>query len=566
MGIIKPLNKDYVTPEKFGAIGDGVHDDTNAFIDALLNESTVYVPSGTYLLNNTITIKDGCKLILDRDTHLKFTQTDTECIVVGKYAVLEGGYATISVTENFTNNVVVIDSEIFNTEQNAVFPFSSWYPQCKSSAIVKNLTICKVKNNGTHTTSDGTCSGNAIYIHTVKGHFLWNTIINEINVSGAFSNGIYSFNNNGWNHDMKIDKTSIAHCEIGVHLVNTNNSYIDVTVQPSLADDKTKYAKYGLLLENSKMCYAPTLRIWDWHNSLIETDSKYQHIGLIGDCSSFIFGDFTYHQCFNREIFWSSIYTDTPENYNTVTCINETNRELFNINKFDVPYVNLRSGKKQLITNEDAQTLMGIESIKPNYTNILTMATETTEENSPVLNDVGYIYATHNGSKLEATKYAYLTGFIKVTKGDVLRFKNFVLNTVKSASNPVINTYANNIAYFDLDGNYIKTLGITAELVNGNYDSQFSYNEKGQITGTTIQTIWRNSVPYQAGWVRITFGVDTTTGDPIITKNEEITETFEGNLNSGIKVDYSQIINSPIEELIKRVENLENKIESSVTS
>lgn len=60
MGLIKPLNKDYVTPEMFGAIGDGVHDDTEAILTVLekgkhvLFDSKTYVMSDRLVLNNHI--------------------------------------------------------------------------------------------------------------------------------------------------------------------------------------------------------------------------------------------------------------------------------------------------------------------------------------------------------------------------------------------------------------------------------------------------------------------------------------------------------------------------------
>lgn len=42
----------YVTPQMYGAIGDGVTDDTKAFTDALSENKELYIPSGTYVIED----------------------------------------------------------------------------------------------------------------------------------------------------------------------------------------------------------------------------------------------------------------------------------------------------------------------------------------------------------------------------------------------------------------------------------------------------------------------------------------------------------------------------------
>lgn len=43
-----------VTPQMYGAVGDGTHDDTQAFINALAENDCVFVPQGNYLITDTI--------------------------------------------------------------------------------------------------------------------------------------------------------------------------------------------------------------------------------------------------------------------------------------------------------------------------------------------------------------------------------------------------------------------------------------------------------------------------------------------------------------------------------
>lgn len=48
----------YVTPQMFGAKGDGVTDDTEAFKSAISSGDTMYIPRGTYLISETLNIKN----------------------------------------------------------------------------------------------------------------------------------------------------------------------------------------------------------------------------------------------------------------------------------------------------------------------------------------------------------------------------------------------------------------------------------------------------------------------------------------------------------------------------
>jgi hypothetical protein len=51
-----------VSVKKYGAVGDGVHDDASAIQTALNSESVVYFPPGTYIINNTVDMRSGVKL------------------------------------------------------------------------------------------------------------------------------------------------------------------------------------------------------------------------------------------------------------------------------------------------------------------------------------------------------------------------------------------------------------------------------------------------------------------------------------------------------------------------
>lgn len=51
-----------VTPMHYGAFGDGVHDDTEAFKAAIASGHPILLPVGNYLLTETINLPSGCKI------------------------------------------------------------------------------------------------------------------------------------------------------------------------------------------------------------------------------------------------------------------------------------------------------------------------------------------------------------------------------------------------------------------------------------------------------------------------------------------------------------------------
>lgn len=73
--------KDYVTPQMFGAKGDGVTDDTNALQHAINSSDTIFIPNGVYLISG-LTISKPIRIIglSKTNTVLKYTGVDTALI------------------------------------------------------------------------------------------------------------------------------------------------------------------------------------------------------------------------------------------------------------------------------------------------------------------------------------------------------------------------------------------------------------------------------------------------------------------------------------------------------
>lgn len=58
----------------FGAVGDGVHDDTQAFMKAIAASATVFIPWGYYRVTDTITLRADTRLIGEGLTHIRLAE------------------------------------------------------------------------------------------------------------------------------------------------------------------------------------------------------------------------------------------------------------------------------------------------------------------------------------------------------------------------------------------------------------------------------------------------------------------------------------------------------------
>lgn len=65
---IIPFIKDYVTPQTFGAVGDGITDDTNALKAALASGKNVLLPEGIYIINEPLFVNVHTTSLLGTST------------------------------------------------------------------------------------------------------------------------------------------------------------------------------------------------------------------------------------------------------------------------------------------------------------------------------------------------------------------------------------------------------------------------------------------------------------------------------------------------------------------
>lgn len=75
---------DYVTPQLYGAIGDGTHDDTSALQAALDSGKTLFFPRGTYLFTDSLNLHERANMAINAENAtLRYTGNDFAVVVCG---------------------------------------------------------------------------------------------------------------------------------------------------------------------------------------------------------------------------------------------------------------------------------------------------------------------------------------------------------------------------------------------------------------------------------------------------------------------------------------------------
>lgn len=81
---INEVNSKWVTPQMYGAVGDGVTDDYQAFVDCFANNNVIFIPDGSYLINNVTALSLHSNMLLIFSKNAKLIATvDTDRLLYG---------------------------------------------------------------------------------------------------------------------------------------------------------------------------------------------------------------------------------------------------------------------------------------------------------------------------------------------------------------------------------------------------------------------------------------------------------------------------------------------------
>jgi hypothetical protein len=527
----------------FGAVGDGVTDDTAAFQAALAAERVVRVYGGTYKLSGELAIGDNSCLELSQDTVLYFTKTTGNCIVLGMSSALKGNHATVKVPYAFDGHVLhAFSNDHTKADEQAVPPWSKWDPQWKTGNYVSDLNICKEDGRGFHyMVNPGECKGTAVYVSAKKASglltYLWGVHYTGLRIAGAFTYGIHAQNfNEGWLHEMRID-AFIDACETGVCLEDCNNTYISAIIQPRRGYTEEEvyfpYAKNGIKLIRSKNTDLSGSRVWDWTNpddpntaenektTLYESGNEYQHIAMYGNCSGTILNDYRYHEHGDTRK-W--IYTDTARNLDTLTILQEPITRWFKP-KDSLPYFDDGLAEHRLIAEDELKEYFNTDLVK-NFTDVLPAATD---ESGAAISGTGYKeqYIHYSGDIIDSAYYV-TTGFIPMAVGQTL--------------------YGKDMDYSEYDGNcrinlYDASKALIRSVAAVDFLTGTKYYAAGETTDGSF-SIKVNNVQGNAGTAFVRFSIyKRCMGEnPMVAIDEEIKYTVEGFLADGIKVKGTSVI------------------------
>ena len=181
-------NYGVVNVKDFGAVGDGVTDDTKAIQDAISEANqrrcTVIIPKGTYLINDSL-----C--------------TDTAYGIRGGVSIVGIGHVTIKVN---SSNVVVFLYRDFD-EWNADFSFTT---------LLKNIRIEKTSNTITNVTG--------VKVNCRVGVKLENITFSELNIGVNFLNSSIGDISNRWTECNSIERCNFIDCLVGVLMETSTNT------------------------------------------------------------------------------------------------------------------------------------------------------------------------------------------------------------------------------------------------------------------------------------------------------------------------------------------------------
>lgn len=206
------IAKEYVTPQMFGAVGNGVADDTTAMQQALSNP-VVFIPSGTYKITNTLTasanfvIGQDCEIVADfaecKSAVMKFTADDV--INVSGISIDANNIAAICFLIDDNDNDNVLDEVNFencigkNTDNADLAVTVGGLIVDRQSKITSiercNFTeICRSSGNAGVIASNGIGVGQIVGVCNISNNYIDGVYFDESIKSDA--DGIRAFSLN----------------------------------------------------------------------------------------------------------------------------------------------------------------------------------------------------------------------------------------------------------------------------------------------------------------------------------------------------------------------------------
>ena len=296
---IKKIKKSpIISVTDFGAKGDGVADDTQAFKDALESKQDIYVPKGTYLITDKLLVRTFQTLELSRYALLKFSDMPV-CIEIGMNGKLKGG--TLFVNRTF--NGVVVDMSNANdvTLRDESYPYTDGTNTSmnRHRRYLEEVYIQKQDSKPITSTDVKGVAVRVIASDAIQQSYTcqWGVNIDKININGGFESGIdvkTEYTKGGtepWLHDTMIKDVFIQYTKTAIRLDTVNNvEILGGSFQPDTTRNGEKYIICGVNIKNCNTVHIKGFSVWDTHDFV---DGRTSHaFALLGLCSGVEIYDF----------------------------------------------------------------------------------------------------------------------------------------------------------------------------------------------------------------------------------------------------------------------------------
>lgn len=228
----------YVTPEMFGAVGDGETDDTSALQSAINSGKKVFVPKGIYCISQSLKLITGQTLEGDGDwtTIIKVT---SDCP-----AFENGGNANYIAIRN-----IKIESDVESTNYAIDIKGSITSPY--TGATYSSFENIFIRN-----------FDSGIFLNHV-----WNTKLKNIRVANGTTNGIFL---GGGCNNIIIELPMLERLKCGIRLT-TSDSDTTENVDVTIINPDIEYCEKGIYAFN--------------HNTLNIIGAYSEHNDLVINCS-----------------------------------------------------------------------------------------------------------------------------------------------------------------------------------------------------------------------------------------------------------------------------------------
>ena len=188
----------YVTPQDYGAIGDGVTDDSQAFLDAIsyceANGKVLIVPKAQYIISQTLNLTDS--KLRGEDAELRYTGTGSAINVVHGYNLEISGLSITTTTGQYgiyavnahLNHSVIDDLYITGFEEG-IHATQAWLSSFTNIICEDNTNYGMYVTEAYNGKIDHcTCDKSDICMFVSSGSSLR---LSDINIAGGLTAGLY---------------------------------------------------------------------------------------------------------------------------------------------------------------------------------------------------------------------------------------------------------------------------------------------------------------------------------------------------------------------------------------